>query len=143
MLKLIFPAIFPSWRFFSSIGPSPRIQISLLMTADSEPEIWQEFRARPARLTVGQGLLRLIHNPRWNEFLYLNTCAERLFEMESPWHQQEIAMRIGAALASGEIAMHGERYWRYRIVAIENNPEAVTETIVLVSDVYSIVQAKF
>jgi len=141
MLKLILPALFPSWRFFSSIGASPRIQISLLKTTDSEPEIWQEFRVRPARLTVGQGLLRLIHNPRWNESLYLNTCAERLFEMESPWHQQEIATRIAAALASDEITTQGENYWRYRVMAIECNANAMTETIVLVSDIYPIPRA--
>lgn len=140
MLKFILPAIFPSWRFFSSIGASPRIQITLLPAIDSELEVWQEFRPRLARLTIGQGLLRLIHNPQWNETLYLNSCAERLFEIESPWHQQEIARRIAAALVSGEITTQGKKYWRYRIVALEYSPEAVTETIVLVSDRYPIAQ---
>jgi hypothetical protein len=141
MLKLILPTIFPSWRFFSSIGASPRIQITLLKTEDSEPEVWQEFRPRPARLTLGQGLLRLIHNPRWNESLYLNTCAERLFEMESPWHQREIAIRIGAALTAGDITTHGEHYWRYRIIAIESEPGSLTETVVLVSAIYPLLRA--
>src|SRR5689334_18467260 len=104
MLKLILPSIFPSWRFFSSIGPSPRIQLTFLQHVNDKPQNWREFRPQPARLTLLQGLLRLLWNPQWNETLYINTCAEHLFAEYSPMREQEIMRRLLAMVSSGDIA---------------------------------------
>lgn len=133
MLKLILPVLFPSWRFFSAIGASPRLQIALLKTADEEPKVWQEFRPRPARIPLSQGLLRVLHNPQWNESLYLNTCAERIFEGAAPFYQREILVRIDKALANGEIPAGDALFWCYRLLALETDKGALTEIQVLVS----------
>jgi hypothetical protein len=134
MLKLILPVLFPSWRFFSAIGASPRLQIALLKTADEQPNLWREFRPRPARISLAQGLLRLLHNPQWNESLYLNSCAERIFEGASPFYQREILERIDQALAKGELPVGDARFWCYRLLALESDLGAVTEIQVLVSE---------
>lgn len=134
MLKLILPVLFPSWRFFSGIGASPRIQIALLNTADAIPEDWQEFRPRPAQLGFVQGLLRLFHNPQWNESLYLNTCAERIFEGNVSFYGEEICQRIAKALANGEVTTGDAAFWRYRILALESERGAISQIEVLVSD---------
>ena len=98
MLKLLLPVIFPSWRFFSSIGPSPRIHYAFLQTESDEPQEWHEFRPRLEHVSFKESLWRLLHNPRWNETLYINTCAERLFEGHSEMREHEIQTYV----ASGE-----------------------------------------
>jgi hypothetical protein len=43
-LKLLLPALIPSWRFFDTIAPSPRIEFTLLKTAQDASGAWREFR---------------------------------------------------------------------------------------------------
>ncbi len=80
IVKLLLPALIPSWRFFDTIAPSPRIEFTLLKTADDVPENWQEFRPRPAHLSPGSMLKRLFWNPRWSETLFPVSCTELLME---------------------------------------------------------------
>ena len=47
-LKLLLPALIPSWRFFDTIAPSPRIEYALLHDPHAAAA-WREFRPRPAR----------------------------------------------------------------------------------------------
>jgi len=51
-IKLLLPALMPSWRFFAAIAPSPRIELALLKTAKDVPDVWQEFRPRPEHLSI-------------------------------------------------------------------------------------------
>lgn len=134
MIKIILPALFPSWRFFSAIGPSPRIYYALLQNESDEPVQWLEFRPKPKMLSVKEGVLRLFHNPQWNETLYINTCAERLFEGYSDMRVQEIMCRLQAAVASNEILV-GERdnYLVYRIGAVMREGSSVHEQITFTS----------
>jgi len=134
MLKLILPVIFPSWRFFSSIGPSPRIQFAFLQNETDEPQVWQEFRPKPARVSFLQGLHRLLHNPQWNETLYMNSCAERLFEGYSAMREQEIMRRILAAISSGEIAVKpNDMFLLFRISAVIREGNEITQPVVFIS----------
>ncbi|MET0357487.1 MAG: hypothetical protein ABW044_11970 [Cellvibrio sp.] len=134
MLKLFLPVIFPSWRFFSSIGPSPRIHIAFTLNGDDEPVDWREFRSRPQNISIREGVFRLFHNPHWNETLYINTCAERLFEGHSEMREREIMRRILVAIQSGEIAPEaGSNYVRYRISAIIREGEVVTQPVTFIS----------
>ena len=96
-LKLLLPALTPSWRFFNSVGPSPRIEYALREEADN----WREFRPRPAVLSFRQRLKRLFWNPLWNESLFLTSCAERLLENPTEHNRREIATRIAAELGQG------------------------------------------
>jgi len=98
MLKLLLPAIFPSWRFFESIGPAPRVEYALLdENMDDEQgaahdKTWQEYCPAPENLSLCAMLRRLFYNPRWNERLFVLSCAERMIhDPESvPRHGHEI-----------------------------------------------------
>ena len=99
-LKLILPALVPSWRFFDVIAPSPRIEIAVMRSEGSAPEDWREFCPRPLTLTLIQMLKRMIWNTRWNESLFLMSCAERLAKDDEAFARQEIFNRIKRKLNS-------------------------------------------
>ncbi len=134
MLKLILPIIFPSWRFFSCIGPSPRIHYAFLQNENDEPHEWREFRPRPVRVSVKENIFRLLHNPRWNETLYINTCAERLFEGYSEMREQEIMKRILAAVTDNQITLEPkDKYLTYRISAVIREGQVITQPVTFVA----------
>ncbi|MBL8559818.1 MAG: hypothetical protein JNM47_13925 [Hyphomonadaceae bacterium] len=101
-LKLLLPAVIPSWRFFDVIAPSPRIEYRCTHTPDEPGDAWREFRPRPARVSATVMLARLFWNPHWNETLYLVSCAERIIEDDSDHAQEEIFRRIEADLDKEE-----------------------------------------
>ncbi|WP_197722154.1 hypothetical protein [Sulfuriflexus mobilis] len=94
MLKLLLPALLPSWRFFDVIAPSPRVQFTLLGAEDETPREWHEFRPRPAQLSFLHMLGRMFWNPQWNESLFMVSCAERLMEYPMRHSEDEILNRI-------------------------------------------------
>ena len=94
-IKLLLPALIPSWNFFDVISSSPRIQYILLGTDHSVISDWQEFRPRPKTITSSIILKRMIWNPTWNESLFLVSCAERLMENYTQHSEDEILNRIG------------------------------------------------
>lgn len=142
MLKLFLPVIFPSWRFFSSIGPSPRIEVGFVVDKNSEPQEWLPFRPLPKKINFVLGLQRLFHNPVWNERLYINTCAEHLFEDYSEFREQEIGQRLVAAALSKELVADGEfQYLVFRIRALELDAGQVRDDVVFVSKPFSLVDA--
>ena len=102
-IKLVLPVLFPSWRFFSGIGVSPRFDIAFVAVEGDEPVEWIPFRPLPETLSFWQHFKRLLHNPQWNESLFLNSCAERLFEGGGDFYQQEIAARLLHAVQLGEL----------------------------------------
>lgn len=93
-LRLLAPAVMPSWRFFDGIAPSPRIEYAELLTRDARAQHWQELRPRAQKLPVATLLRRMFWNPEWNETLFLVSCAERLMETETQHSQNEIFRRI-------------------------------------------------
>jgi len=93
-LKLLLPALIPSWNFFDIIAPSPRIEFSLLNSENENALEWTEFRPRPAHLSFVQMLKRMLWNPGWNESLFLVSCAERIMENYTPHSENEILKRI-------------------------------------------------
>lgn len=98
-LSLLLPALVPSWRFFDTIGPSPRIEYALLSSPDDAPDDWQEFRPRPQRVSLRSMLARLVWNPGWNETLFLVSCAERLADHPTAHSEDEIYRRIATDVA--------------------------------------------
>lgn len=98
-LRLLLPAIMPSWRFFDAVSASPRLDYALL----TAPDAWREFRPRPAMLGVATMLRRLLWNAPWNESLFLVSLAERLMSTsataETAAHsQRELLMRVARHL---------------------------------------------
>ena len=134
MLKLLLPILFPSWRFFSSIGPSPRFHIAFSNNENDEPASWRELRSIPKNVSLKEGIFRLFHNPRWNETLYINTCAEHLFEAYSEMREREIMRPILAAIKAGEIIPDDNSvYVKFRISAVIRERQVITQPITFVS----------
>ena len=98
-LKLLLPALIPSWNFFDTISPSPRIEYSLLTSENETSLNWIEFRPKPSHLSLPNMLKRLFWNPTWNESLFLVSCAERILENYALHSENEILRRIERELS--------------------------------------------
>lgn len=96
MLRHLLPVLVPSWRFFDTIGPAPRIEIAWL-TAPTASPVWQPLSPRPARLRPLTALRRLVWNPGGNAALYLTSRAERLLESTSPAAIDDFLARVREA----------------------------------------------
>ncbi|MEP4196447.1 MAG: hypothetical protein ABJL99_12520 [Aliishimia sp.] len=76
LIHLILPTLFPSWRFFEDVGPSPRIDFRLLREGTATQ--WRDAIPRPERVSPFEAICRLFWNRHRNESLYLTSCSERL-----------------------------------------------------------------
>ena len=90
LLGLLLPALIPSWRFFKSVEPSPRVQWA------AEDGVWHAFRPRPAHVSVAQMMGLLFWNPDWNDYLYVVSLAERMVVAPSDHSEAEIYRRVQA-----------------------------------------------
>lgn len=130
-LKLLAPALVPSWNFFDVIGPAPRVEYALLASPGDRSGTWRPFRPRPARLSVAAMLGRVVWNPRWNQTLFVMSLAERLAEDRHPQHSEaELFRRIAADLAA--TPPDPERPWLcLRLVFVRREGEAVIEEVMV------------
>ena len=133
-VKLLLPAIIPSWNFFDFIAPSPRIQYSLLSGENRPQTAWQEFRPRPEHVSFSQMLKRMLWNPWWNECLFLMSCAEVLVANPTKHSEDEILKRIQADIVKDD-ATHDATHVQFRLVLVERRGELLTEEIVFHSRV--------
>lgn len=127
--KLLLPALTPSWRFFDSVGPSPRIEFALLETPEDEAADWREFRPRPATLSGREMLRRLFWNPDRNESLFLTSCAERLLESPTEHSLHEIEARLAADLSEGP------PYLQFRIALVRRRDTRLVREVAYASPV--------
>lgn len=130
-LKLLLPALIPSWRFFDVIAPSPRIQYALLDSAQSVADQWLEFAPRPEHLSFGQMLLRLIWNPAWNETLFVMSCAERLMEIPTEHSENQIMDRVRSYLLKDHAGLKNRKtgYIQFRLLVIERQDDILHESV--------------
>lgn len=135
-LKLLIPALIPSWRFFDTIAPSPRIEFILLETAEDTSVHWREFRPRPARLSIGVMLKRMFWNPTWNETLFLVSCAERLMQNPTEHSSREILNRITAELERGSIDVAATPYVQFRLVFLSREGARIQKHITFESPIF-------
>jgi len=126
-LKLLLPALTPSWRFFDSVGPSPRIEYAMRATPQAMPE-WREFRPRPATMSLGEILRRLVWSPDRNESLFLTSCAERLLENETAHSRDEIRARIVA-----DLGPDAQPHLQFRIAVLRREGADLVREIAYVS----------
>ena len=131
-LRLLFPALIPSWNFFDLIAPSPRIQFSLLKEENDSDRNWQEFRPRPNHLPFLQMIKRMSWNPMWNESLYLVSCAERIIDAYTPHSEDEILTRIESNLKR-EINTLTSTHLQFQIVVVHRNEKQLQESVVFTS----------
>ena len=136
ILKLLLPALIPSWRFFDIIAPSPRIQFTLLNAAHDTPSEWHEFRPRPARVSFGRMLRRMLWNPVWNESLFMVSCAERIIEQPTPHSEMEIIKRICAELSPAGAASLDSRFVQFRLQLIRREGEQLVQSDAYLSQVW-------
>ncbi len=123
-LRLLAPALIPSWNFFDVIAPSPRVEYALSETSTATPAAWTEFRPRPARVSPAAMLARLFWNPRWNQSLFVVACAERLVDQPTAHSEDEIFRRIAADLpadASGWLS--------FRLAFVRREGEAIAREV--------------
>ncbi|ADG10601.1 hypothetical protein B7G68_10940 [Caulobacter segnis] len=126
-LQLLLPALIPSWNFFDVIAPSPRVEYAVTPSVEAAPEAWLEFRPRPERVTSATMAARLLWNPRWNESLFLVSCAERLIDNPTAHSEHEIFKRIAADLARGGETVEG--WLAFRLVFVVRDGEAITREV--------------
>lgn len=128
-IKLLLPALIPSWNFFDVISPSPRIQFILLNNEKSPINDWQEFRPRPEHLTFMQMLKRMVWNPKWNESLFLVSCAERLIDNYTSHSENEILSRIESDYRYETSAIHCQ----FRLAFIHREASNLKEEVLFTS----------
>ncbi|MBE3637007.1 hypothetical protein [Mangrovicoccus algicola] len=116
-LRLLLPALLPSWRFFDAVGPSPRIEIRRPGGA------WRPHDPPPPHLAPWQVALRLVWNPRGNARLFRVSLAERLADSpQDPWLLAQLEARIARDLPDGP--------WQWRLVfLLPGKAPAPRETI--------------
>ena len=113
LISLLLPALIPSWRFFKTVAPSPRVEYRLLRHGVASA--WQEDRPRPAHLSIFTMLRRMLWNPEWNEQLFMVSCAERLVEEDSPHCSAHSEQEINRSIAR-LLPMAGETDLQFRLV---------------------------
>lgn len=117
-LKLLLPALIPSWNFFDIINPSPRIEYSLHSAENEKTLNWIEFRPKPSHLSLPNMLKKLFWNPRWNESLFLVSCAERILENHTLHSENEILKRIKKDLSLRK-EQETETHLQFRLLFIQ------------------------
>jgi len=127
---LLLPALIPSWNFFDVIAPSPRVEYALAPAKDSRLDDWREYRPRPEHVSPAAMLARLFWNPRWNQTLFVVSCAERLVDEPTDHSQDEIFRRIAADLAAQPDL--GE-WLSFRLVFLRREGEAVEREVLFQS----------
>ncbi|MDH5180157.1 MAG: hypothetical protein OEY07_10845, partial [Gammaproteobacteria bacterium] len=74
-------------------------------------------------------LRRMVWNPRWNETLFLVSCAERLLAEPTAHSEHEIFKRIARTLLQQPEPLPREQQLRFRIVLLyREGSELIEET---------------
>lgn len=139
-LKLLLPVIFPSWRFFDEVKPSPRIEYRVKTNEMDNFSPWSEIYTRPKSLSLFDMLKRLFWNPDWNGYLYVTSCAEMFIETDNSFYQEEIAKRILQDLKNKK-SPH-EMTMQFRLIFIARNNEILDEHVLFTSSSYQIGEGK-
>lgn len=133
-LKLLLPALIPSWNFFDVIAPSPRIQFVILNDINEQVTDWYEFRPRPARVSFFEMLARMLWNPVWNESLFMMSCAEHLLQEPTQHSEDEILKRIATEI-SGDEDYSGCEYLQFRLLLVRREDTELIHELVYESAV--------
>jgi hypothetical protein len=129
------PALIPSWNFFDIITPSPRIQYALLGTENETAQAWHEFRPRPAHVSFLQMLGRMLWNAKWNESMFVVSCAERIMEQPTQHSEDEILRRIIADLADNttNTRLMAATHVQFRILVVERQGKELQQAVTFYS----------
>jgi len=98
---------------------------------------WQEYQPRAITLSLSQMLGRLFWNARWNESLFLMSCAERLLDYPTKHSEEEIFKRLTHEVHTSD-AKSGNKYIQFRLMFIRRKGNALVEEIRYQSDIRQI-----
>lgn len=138
MFKLLLPILFPSWRFFRSIDPSPRIEYGYCESFNESPERWYPLSRIPDHFNFTSSILHLFFNPDWNQQLFMNTCAEHVFEAPNQRWENFIKKRIlnDKKIVRKSLILE-KNIIQFRIKAIINNESQITSQIIFISNPFA------
>ena len=141
-IKLLLPALIPSWRFFKTIQPSPRVQWQMLRempaAEDQSSGSWREFRPRPQSLSLPAMVGRMFWNANWNESLYLVSLAERITTQPTSHSVDEVFRRVENEIVQTISANERLRFLRFRLVFVYRDKDQLVEEITYLSPVRAI-----
>jgi len=131
ILKLLIPALVPSWNFFDVITPSPRIQFALYGLNDEITIEWQEYRHRPTHLTLFQMIGRMLWNAKWNESMFIIGCAERLMVNPTLHSENEILNRMinDFTNKTSDIDLNNATHLQFRLLVVERQGSELHQNI--------------
>lgn len=132
-LPLVLPVLIPSWRFFKSIEPSPRVQWAFLDGATSTPDQWRNFRPTPQHVSAVEMLRRLFWNPDRNDTLFVVSCAERIQQNPTDHSIQGIGQRIRDEITQNTVGAQ-PRVFVFRLVFRQRIDDQLVDDILFVSD---------
>lgn len=124
-LLLLLPALVPSWRFFRTVAPSPRLEVALIAGETDTPADWHPARPRPEHVSLATMLRRLFWNPDRNEALYLVSLCERLDEQDSAHAAVDLARRLREGLDDPGTA----RFLVYRLVFVLRDGDTIRREV--------------
>ena len=131
VLSLLLPALIPSWRFFKSVEPSPRVQWRLVPPGADD---WVEYRPRPKSVSVYKMLRRLVWNPRWNECLFMVSLAERLMHSPTQHSVDESSRRLVEELFATQHNIGANQKLQFRLVFICRDGKDLVQSDLYISD---------
>ncbi len=131
-LTFVLPVLFPSWQFFKTVEPSPRVQWALLTDESDAAVEWKEFRPRPLTVSAFQMAQRLLWNPHRNDTLFVVSCAERIQEFPGSHSIQEIRQRILSDLQERAVETSG-KLLQFRLVFVHRGDAGIEQEVVFIS----------
>lgn len=129
-LALVLPILLPSWRFFKTIEPSPRVEWAVIQTAPNVPSQWIPLYPSPTRISLPRLLWRMLWNPVRNDALFMVSCAERLIDEVTPHSIAEIRARVRHAAGSAP----RDRLARFRLIFIDRDGTTLKREVLYLSD---------
>mgnify|MGYP000332850610 CR=1 FL=1 len=125
-IDLLLPALFPSWRFFKQVGPSPRVEYRVHL--DGQGSEWRESHPIPEHVGLGRMARRMLWNPARNTQLYMVSLSERLVSGLVEHSAAELNRLIAEKIGEQE----GELQFRLMFMAPEG--DQIVGTVVYESE---------
>lgn len=133
VFKLLLPALFPSWRFFDVIGPSPRIEYCLLEASGDGEADWHECRPRPDSLGFRDRVTSFFWNAHWNETLFYANCTERFVQGQTEHCARELRRRLRADILTDAAGAAVAPFFRFRLVFVSRFEGTLRRDVAFVS----------
>lgn len=89
------------------------------------------------KVSLLQMVARLFWNPRWNETLFLVSCAERIQQCPTDHSINEVRQRILAEIEQISLGT-ADKWIQFRLVFVQRSKSGLSENVVYVSDTFPV-----